>query len=400
MVATWPGTAGASADPWAGSTLSPAPVEPVRLPHRDLRLDFFRGLALLFIFLDHIPSNLVNWITVQKYGFSDAAEIFIFLSGYAAAIAYGSAMRRSGFWFASARILRRCWELYAAQILLFVMFTAQVAYAGMRFHNSMFAEETAVAGFLQNPPVILMQALVLKFRPANLDILPLYILLLLAFPLVLWLLERWPAWVFGASLLLYGFVQARRVNLAAYPPGSSWFFNPFAWQFLFVIGALLGRRHGRPRRVWPLQSPLLALSSAYLGFAFLVTLTWHVPSLESLVPPWLGALLYPISKTDLSPWRLIHFLALAHVTVSLLGQRPRFLEWRVARPVIRCGQQSLHIFCAGVLLSFAAHVVLVEVDGAFGMQLLVSLIGVGLMISLAYLLGWYRRTDRAANAAQ
>ena len=76
---------------------------------RDLRLDLFRGLALWLIFLDHIPSNLVAWITIRNYGFSDATEIFVFVSGYTAAFVYGRAMRERGFLIAGARILRRAW---------------------------------------------------------------------------------------------------------------------------------------------------------------------------------------------------------------------------------------------------------------------------------------------------
>ncbi|HET7381008.1 MAG TPA: OpgC domain-containing protein, partial [Pseudolabrys sp.] len=74
---------------------------------RDLRLDLFRGLALWLIFLDHIPSNAVSWITIRNYGFSDATEIFVFISGYTAAFVYGRAMQQHGFIVSSARVLKR-----------------------------------------------------------------------------------------------------------------------------------------------------------------------------------------------------------------------------------------------------------------------------------------------------
>ena len=127
-------------------------------------------------------------------------------------------------------------------------------------------------------------------------------------------------------------------------------------------------------------------------------LTWHLPQLAPWFPAWFGRL--PLDKTAIDPLRLLHFFALAYVTVCLMGEHPRFLEWRIVQPVIRCGQQFLYVFCAGILLSFAAHVILVEVSDAFGMQLLVSLIGIGLMIHLAYLLGWWRRAAHAATAAR
>lgn len=378
--------------------LSVDPADLVPADRRDLRLDFFRGVALIFIFLDHIPSNLVNWVTVRNYGFSDAAELFVFVSGYSAAIAYGGAMRRSGFRLATARILRRCWQLYVAHIFLFVIFIAQIAYVAARFKNPMFAEEMQIVEFLNDPPATLLQALLLKFRPANLDILPLYIVLLSIFPLALWALERRPALVLAGSAVLYGFVQVFHFNLPAYPPGETWFFNPFAWQFLFILGALLGRVHRSGDPAVPHARWSFALGVAFLAFAFLVALTWHIPRLEAHFPAWLGRLIYPIDKTNLDLLRLIHFLALAYVTVSLVKADSAFLAWRVARPVIRCGQQSLYVFCAGIVLSFTGHFFLVEINGGFGAQIMVSVAGVALMIGLAYLLAWYRGVEAAATA--
>lgn len=383
-----------------GKLFTRDPIELAPAPTRDLRLDFFRGFALIFIFLDHIPSNLVNWVTIRNYGFSDAAEIFVFVSGYAAALAYGATMRRSGFWLATARILRRCWQLYVAHIFLFVIFTAQIAYVTARFNNPMFVEEMQTIHFLNDPNVALVQALLLKFRPANLDILPLYIVLLLAFPITLWGLERRSVVVLMISALLYVIVQATHVNFPSYPPGEGWFFNPLAWQFLFVIGALLGRAHGSAVPIVPRHPILLWVAGAYLMFSFLIVMSWHIPQLKILIPGWIDHILYPIRKTDLDLLRLFSFLAWAYVTVSLVEADSRFLSWRVCQPVIRCGQQSLYVFCVGIVLSFSGHFFLVEVNDSFGMQLLVSVTGTGLMVALAYLLSWYRRMDRADSSAR
>src|SRR6202044_2203639 len=81
----------------------------VAVVERELRLDLFRGIALWLIFIDHLPPNILTWFTIRNYGFSDATEIFIFISGYTAAFVYGRAMRDSGFVVATARILRRGW---------------------------------------------------------------------------------------------------------------------------------------------------------------------------------------------------------------------------------------------------------------------------------------------------
>ena len=167
-------------------------MPPYLAPGRDLRLDFFRGLALWFIFLDHVPDNVVSWFTVRNYGFSDATEIFVFISGYTAVIAYSRMMLRDGWPRAAVRIYRRVWQLYVAHILLFVAFTAQIAYVSIARDTPQLIEEMQLMGLGQNPYQAIVEAVLLKFRPVNLDVLPLYIVLLAAFPFALPALLRWP----------------------------------------------------------------------------------------------------------------------------------------------------------------------------------------------------------------
>jgi hypothetical protein len=216
----------------------PAPGE------RDLRLDLFRGIALWLIFLDHIPSNIVNWITIRNYGFSDATEIFVFISGYTAAFVYGRAMRERGVVVASARILKRAWQIYVAHVFLFAIYMAEISYVAATFENPLYGEEMGIFDFLRQPDITLVQALLLKFKPANMDVLPLYIVLLAGFPPMLWVLLRAPAAGLGASLLLYVLTWNFGWNLPAYPNGH-WVFNPFAWQLL--AAALRVRRMVRAR---------------------------------------------------------------------------------------------------------------------------------------------------------
>src|SRR5271166_3313030 len=156
---------------------------------RDLRLDLFRGIALWLIFLDHIPSNAVSWITIRNYGFSDATEIFIFISGYTAAFVYGKAMRERGFVVSGARILRRVWQIYVAHVFLFTIYLAEISYVATSFENPLYSEEMGILDFLKQPDVTIVQALLLRFRPVNMDVLPLYIVLMLFLPVILWLLK-------------------------------------------------------------------------------------------------------------------------------------------------------------------------------------------------------------------
>jgi hypothetical protein len=366
---------------------------------RELRLDFFRGLALIFIFLDHIPSNLLSWITVRNFGFSDATEIFIFISGYTATVAYSGALRRHGFLFATLRILRRCWQLYAAHIFLFVVYTAQIAYVAATFKNPMFAEEMNIVSFLDAPHLVLLQALLLRFMPANMDVLPLYIVLLLAFPLILWGIHKNRPLMLIASLALY--VAARRFdwNFTTYPDGGGWYFDPFAWQFLFVIGAACGRSHGSSEYIIPEGRWAEIVSAVYLVLAFLIVLTWHVPRLEVFIPDALQRLLYPVDKSTLDPLRLLHFLALATLTVRRIPANASMLRWRVSWIPLICGRQSLYVFCFGIFLSFAAHFVLEEISGTLLTQIVVSIAGVALMVALAWVLTWYKQMENMPPAA-
>jgi hypothetical protein len=369
---------------------------------RDPRLDFFRGLALVFIFLDHVPDNVASWATVRNFGFSDAAEIFVFISGYAAMVAYGGAYRRTGLAFAAAQVWRRCWQLYIAHIFVFVIFTAQIAYMAQSFKNPMFTEEMGLVAFLDQPHVVLLEAMALKFKPVNMDILPLYIVLLLFFPAALWGLARNPLPVLGASLLLYLAAHAFAWNLPAYPPGNQWFFNPLAWQLLFVIGASLGAWHGRrmpvPDSLRRFQPALAPVAACYLAFALWVVMTWHVPPLGNTMPKWLARLLYPIDKTNLDVLRMLHFLALAWVVVRLVKPHSRFLAWPASRPLLVCGRRSLHVFCLGVILSFSGHFFLVEVTGTVAAQIGVSAVGVALMVGLAYLIDWYEAGEAKSRS--
>ncbi len=370
------------------------PASAVAAPaaERDLRLDLFRGIALWLIFLDHIPSNIVSWITIRNYGFSDATEIFIFISGYTAAFVYGRAMRERGFVIASARILRRAWQIYVAHVFLFAIYLAEIAYVARGFQNPLYAEEMGVLDFLQHPDVTIVQALLLKFKPVNMDVLPLYIVLLLLFPPILWILQRSATAALAGATLLYALNWEFGWNISAYPSGV-WAFNPFAWQLLFVFGAwcALGgaEKLGRLLR----SDVVLAAAAAYLLLAFLVTLTWHFPRLGHLVPHWFEEFVYPIDKTNLDVLRFAHFLALAALTVRFVPRHWPALRSPWLAPAILCGQHSLEIFCLGVFLAFAAHFAKVEISGGIPMQILVSFAGIATMIGVAWLISWYKAAE-------
>ncbi len=369
-----------------------APTAPVST-ERDLRLDLFRGLALWLIFLDHIPSNAVSWITIRNYGFSDATEIFVFISGYTAAFVSGRAMREHGFVVAAARVLKRAWQIYVAHVFLFAIYLAEIAYVVHSFDNPLYTEEMGVLHFLQNPDVTIVQALLLKFKPVNMDVLPLYIVLLAGFPPMLWALLRSPSLALTLSAVLYALTWYFGWNIPAYPKGV-WVFNPFAWQLLFVFGAWCALGGAQRLARW-LNSPVvIGLAFAYLAFAFSIVMTWYFPRLGAYVPKLANDFIYPISKTNLDVLRVLHFFSLAVITVWLVPRNWPALKSPVFWPAIVCGQHSLETFCLGVFLSFAGHFVFTEVSNRLPMHIAVSAGGIVIMVATAALVSWYKRMER------
>jgi hypothetical protein len=373
---------------------SAPPLQSGLSSQRDVRLDFFRGLALWLIFLDHIPSNLVSWITIRNYGFSDATEIFIFISGYTASLVYGRTMRESGFIVAGARILRRTWQIYVAHVFLFAGYIAQVSYLASAYDVPMFAKKAQIMSFFQHPDIAIVQALILNFKPVNLDVLPVYIVLLLAFAPILWLLRLAPFVVLAASAALYTLVWIFGLEIPAYPDGT-WYFNPLAWQLIFVLGAWCAAGGAERLQKITRSSITIALAAVYLASAFALAMTWHSAWFAGLEPDWLKQLVieHPIDKSNLHILRLLHFLALAVVVLRLVP--PDWPTWKspVLRPFVLCGRHSLEIFCLGVFLAFAGRVAVVEISDTVAMQVLISATGIATMIALAELITWYEAID-------
>jgi hypothetical protein len=361
---------------------------------RDLRLDLFRGIGLWMIFLDHIPHDVVAWLTLRNYGFSDAAEFFVFISGYLVGFIYGPIVAGGLFLAAVKRLWRRAAEMYVAHIMLFLLFTAQIARTARRFDNPMYEHEFNVFNFLAHPDELIGQAILLKYKPVNLDVLPLYITLVFFAPFMVWCLVRRPNLTLLASVVLYILSRWFDWNLASYPPGATWYFNPFCWQLMFVFAAWCGIGQIDKVARWVWSKPVMGLAAAWLAFAFLIVMTWHVHALETLIPKWMIKAIYPIDKTDLDMLRFTHFLALATLVTHFVPRHWKALHTRWLRPVILCGQHSLPIFCLGVFLSFSAHWILTQYTKGVWEQLAVSFAGIAVMIAAAWLLD---RADKVPN---
>jgi hypothetical protein len=232
---------------------------------RDPRIDVVRGLALLMIFVDHIPGNALGWATLRNFGFSDAAEIFVFLAGMSAMLAYGKAFERDGTLGGLHRVIRRCGRLYLFQAGLFLTTYLVVLLWTMHYR----LQPSFFAPVINAPIGGLIRGMLLQALPSYLDILPLYLVLIAGFPLIYFGLRRnlWLALTTSATLWLAANLNPN-FNLPNWINHGRWFFNPFAWQFLFTIGAAFALRAAIDKRSLPRISWVAWLCIAYLSFAF------------------------------------------------------------------------------------------------------------------------------------
>jgi hypothetical protein len=357
---------------------------------RDLRLDACRGLALWFIFIDHIPGSALAWLTPRNFGFSDMSEVFVFVSGYTCMLAYGGALREQGWLTIVTRAVRRAWEIYAAFLFLLIAYVIVIWIAGS---GSRYLDETNTKVFFENPGTALVHAAILQYAPVNADILATFVLLHLAFPAVLWLLIRNATAALAISLLFYLMVQTFGWNVPAWPTGEL-YFNPLAWQILFVFGAWYANEGALRLKTIVQSRAVLVLASLYLAFSLIIALSWQIEPLKGFIPDAISSLIYPISKGSVGPLRLLHFLALAILVSRLMPPDWHGLmkPWMMA--MIRCGENSLAMYCVGVLLSFAGFVILSQVSVTVVMQIVIGIGGIALMIAAASLMTWASKQDR------
>jgi hypothetical protein len=361
----------------------------------DLRLSLLLGIAAWFLFLDHVPHNAVSALTLRNFGFSGATDLFVFVGGYIAAILYGKMMLERGVVVTATRIFRRVWQLYAAYVVLFVVYIDLIGYVAGKTAAPEIINEFNVTGILGHTIRTLIYGLLLQAKPLNLDVLQLFIVLMAFLPVVLFGMLRRPNLTMAGSIGLYLAAREFDWNLSSFPEGR-WYFNPFSWQLLFVLGiwfALMGRNQMRAIRA--LQDiPILRIAAlVYLLFALVITMAGKFPQMAEIVPTSVLNVFLPNDMENLAPYRVLHFLAMAFLFTLMVPRNWRGFQWPVLRPVVKCGEEWLAVFCAGVFLSFAGHFILITGPNSLAMQVLVSVVGIFAMTGVALYVSWSKRQD-------
>ena len=351
-------------------------------------IDFWRGVALVTIFIDHVPRNIFQYATVRNFGFSDAAELFVFLSGASVALAYGSRFFRGETGAAVRAVFRRVFTLYWVQVLISLLIIGLFAAASAYWDDDDLVDDIDRDLVVSDPVRGVSAMLVLAHQLGNVNILPLYIVLLLTTPALLVLARRSDWLMLAASAALYALARAFELNLPTWPLDGGWYFDPLAWQFIFAIGVFIGRRArsggiGYDRRVFAACLGLVLAS----GFA----VTDGCGLMPGLHDQALGLLDH--GKTELGLARLVHFLALAYV-IAYSGVTQLFRWTPLFAPFALMGRFSLPVFATGCVLTAVGEVI-VETrpeDFAYPLTLGAFIVAGGVVIHylVARLLAAYR----------
>ena len=349
---------------------------------RDTRLDVFRALALLTIFVNHVPGQYLEHLTFKNFGFSDSAEAFVLISGMSVGLAYGSRFRIGERLAVTLRILRRALTLYVAHIMTSVITFAIFAGGALWFGRQDLLSEINLRAVVDRTEQGVVSMVLLGHQFGYNNILSMYAALFLMLPVFLWLYRRSAAMLVAVSGTLWLCAGIWRIAPSNFLDDGYWFLNPLSWQFLFVIGLtgmLRARTKGIPR--YPL---LLALSAAYL----VISMLWVVFSWWSIdLSPGLPAVLTGFDKTFLSAPRLLHVLAGAY----LLATMPTLSRWAalpLSHPLVSVGRHSLAIFIFGTILAMVGQVLLFVTgkDPLFGTAYV--LLGIALHFAYARYLDW------------
>jgi hypothetical protein len=355
------------------------------MPRTPNAVDFWRGYALVSIFINHIPGIYYERFTHRNLSFSDSAELFVFLAGWSLGYLVGGSDAPKSTSRLMLRLGGRAFQIYAAQILISSIAIATLASAAFLLDNPLILEWHNAAAVFLDPALTHIGLVLLTHQLGYFDILPLYVVLMVvAAPLIALLYRFARPLLLPLSLAIYLAALIVPITVPTWPVPGQWFFNPFAWQLLFVLGFTLSRPDGVgdfvQRHIEVIR--LIALPITVLG-AIVVALSLF-PDPTIFPEP---KLLFLNGKTFLTPVRLLQFLALVAVVSVAYPYIERMVPWLVTFLSI-LGRNSLNVFCVASVLSLLGQIVRYLYSGSFGVDTGFVVVGIALLWLTAWVSEW------------
>ncbi|WP_246784635.1 OpgC family protein [Bartonella schoenbuchensis] len=349
------------------------------LSYRDTRIDVLRSLALLMIFINHIPGTFYEHLTHKNFGFSDSAEIFVLLSGVALGLSFHTHTLKSCFTSHVHKLWKRAFVLYKAH--LFTTFTTLALFLGasLLWHSEQLSSQNNVGIFLTQPFITFLSILSLGHQLGYNNILSLYVVCMLFAPFALYLTGKYKGPLLFISLMIYLICGFYSIAPPSYPLQGQWFLNPLSWQLLFIIGltSTIYLKQGGKIVFRPL---IVIVSASYLVFALLwVRLEWWGSFGSS---DWSSPLMN-FNKTFLSLPRLVHILALASLILCLPCLHERF-HVSPKHPLAILGKQSLPVFITGTIFAMCGQIFKTLTTSTFFSDTLLIISGIAIQFAVAY----------------
>jgi hypothetical protein len=360
------------------------------MPREANAVDFWRGFALISIFINHVPGIAFEHLTHRNFSISDSAELFVFLAGWSLGLLVGGSGNgkiKAGPVSLAFRLGGRSIQIYAAHILISGLALALLAAVAYLMENPLILEWHNAAAFFQDPAHTQIGIVLLTHQLGYFDILPLYVVLMLVAPAFV-IIDRFaPPLLLPLSLALYFAALSVPFTAPTWPVEGQWFFNPFTWQAIFVLGFILSRDQGLGRVVRLNIGRLRLLGAPILVAGLLVIIFDLFPDPTKVPEP---KLLFINGKSFLTPMRLIQFLALAAVLSAVYPTIACYASW-LAEALSKLGRNSLNVFCVGSLLSLSGQIVRFVYSGSVVVDTIVVAVGVGLLWLTAWMSEWRQR---------
>ncbi|RFC63589.1 OpgC domain-containing protein [Fulvimarina endophytica] len=369
-------------------------IAPKSQTSRDNRVDFWRGIALMMIFVNHVPGTVWERYTSRNFGFSDAAELFVFLAGFAAAFAYGRPFLGGYRLFASLKAYRRAGTLFLVQMTLTMLTIGLFAWAALAFGEGRLMWRMNLNALSTEPLEAFFGLASFGHQFGYVNILPMYIALLLIMPIHLWLASISRELMLGASIAFWAVTWTFNLNIPAFPNPGGWFFNPLAWQVIFAVGLYAGLRKTAGLPSVPYRPWLFALALGYLLVSFVIV---HYGLWSLIFDLGIPGPLTSFDKTFAAVPRVLHVLALVYVFANASPGSP-FADIRRENVIAAMGRHSLPVFACGTLLSLVCQTIKFGGEEHVLFDTTLIGIGIGIQILIAQWIEWWGGYQKSVAA--